>query len=212
MCGGFIVAYSASKISSDTSKIRQLAMHVLYSIGRVFSYAIIGAIFGTMGSVFLPSKISHGFLLWIAAILMLVTALALSGKFAWLNNLEFPLARLSFVQSLFRKTIKSTSLHSFFALGVLNGFLPCGLVYFFAASAAASASAMYGALIMVVFGLSTIPALSIFGFFVGLAKNTSFRTFMINVASVVIIFYSCYLSYKGYLFIFDPVYTSLKCH
>lgn len=87
---------------------------------------------------------------------------------------------------------------SFYGLGVLNGFLPCGLVYFFLASAAASGSALWGAVIMLIFGLSTVPALLGLGFMVGFLHGNGLRETMIKLASFIVIAYGIYMAYLGY--------------
>jgi len=69
----------------------------------------------------------------------------------------------------------SKSLNSFYILGLLNGLLPCGLVYFFAVSAASTGSAVWGAVVMLIFGLSTIPALFSLGVFTSYFTETNFQ-------------------------------------
>jgi sulfite exporter TauE/SafE len=96
-------------------------------------------------------------------------------------------------------------------LGMLNGLSPCGLVYFFAITAASTASALYGGLVMFIFGLSTIPALFSLGFFVGLFNNTSFRNIMIKIASVSVILFGIYTAYQGYIYIKYPQKTVSEC-
>jgi sulfite exporter TauE/SafE len=100
-------------------------------------------------------------------------------------------------QKSFKKLIASNSLTSFYLLGMLNGLLPCGFVYFFAITAASTGSVIYGALVMLIFGLSTIPALFSLGFFVGLFKQSEFRNLMIKLASIAVILYGIYIIYLG---------------
>jgi len=81
---------------------------------------------------------------------------------------------------------------------VLNGFLPCGLVYFFLAAAATSGSFLGGGLIMALFGLATMPAMLGLGFVVGFLKGSGFREVMIKIASLIIMGYGIYMAYLGY--------------
>ena len=97
-------------------------------------------------------------------------------------------------------------------LGLLNGLLPCGLVYFFAIAAASTADPLYGALVMAVFGLSTIPALFSLGFFVGLFKQTKIRDTMIKLSAISVILYGCYTIYNGYDYVVSSDRTLLQCH
>jgi len=211
MCGGFIVAYTAAKIDASRSKSYQFLCHLLYNLGRIISYTIIGIFFGLLGSIFVFNHISMGLLNLIIGIFMVVMGFSLMGKIKFLTSIEVSLAGSSIVKKLFSKLIHSKSLPSFFFLGMLNGFLPCGLVYFFAASAASTGSPFWGGVVMLVFGLSTIPVLLGLGFVVGSLKSSSFRQTMIQIASFVIIAFGIYMIYKGYWFITDPNATFHDC-
>ena len=212
MCGGFVIAYSTAKIDSSYSKAHQIIAHLAYNFGRVFSYMIIGAIFGLLGSILLISKTTHGTLYIIVGLFMILMAISLSGNLRFLTSIEMSLTKYRFFKEIFSKLIHSKSLSSFFFLGMLNGFLPCGLVYFFAASAAATGSPFWGAVVMLIFGLSTIPTLFGLGTVAGFLKSSNFRSLMIKLASVVIAFYGAYIIYKGYWFITDPNASIHTCH
>jgi len=121
------------------------------------------------------------------------------GKIRFLTSLESSLATRPFVKKIFQTLMYSKKIYSFYGLGMLNGFLPCGLVYFFAVSAAASGSVFWGGIIMLIFGLTTIPSLLGFGFIIGFLRSGNLRETMIKVASIVIILYGIYISYLGYM-------------
>ncbi len=199
MCGGFIVAYSSSKIDAKSSKIRQLISHLFYSLGRITSYVLIGMLSGFLGSVVAFSKTSMGYFYFFIGIFMILMGFSLMGKIRFLTSLESSLATNSLTKKIFSYLIHSKNIYSFYGLGMLNGFLPCGLVYFFAVSAAASGSVLWGGVTMLIFGLSTMPALLGFGYIVGFLKGYSFREVMIKLASVIIILYGIYMSYLGYM-------------
>ena len=95
---------------------------------------------------------------------------------------------------------------------MLNGLLPCGFVYFFAITAASTADPLYGALVMVVFGISTVPALFSLGFFVGLFKQSGLRNIMMKLAAISVILYGSYTIYNGYDYLVTPERTILECH
>jgi len=84
-------------------------------------------------------------------------------------------------------------------------------VYFFAVTAASTGSAIWGAVVMLIFGLSTIPALFSLGVFTSYFKETNFRKTMMNLASIVVIIYGFYTIYRGYDFIKNPNKTLLNC-
>jgi len=211
MCGGIIIAYSSTKIDDDWNKQKQGLAHILYSAGRIFTYVILGAIFGFIGGVAMFNNLANGILLSIAGVFMVLTGLSLSGQIKFLTLVEHSVSKSGWYQKQFRQLLQTKSLSSFFILGMLNGLLPCGLVYFFAVTAASTASPFYGAMVMLIFGLSTVPALFSLGFFVGLFKNSGFRNTMIRLASVSVILFGIYTLYQGYQYIKYPEKTIHQC-
>ena len=212
MCGGIVVAYSTIKIDPKSSKLSQSAAHLLYSLGRVLTYSILGAIFGALGGVVLFSNMANGVLLIVAGIAMILAGLSLMGKIKFLTIIEHSFSSSSVYKKAFKSILNSKSNSSFFILGMLNGLLPCGFVYFFAITAASTADPVYGALVMAIFGMSTIPAMFGVGFLSSLASATSFRNMMMSLSSVAVILYGTFTIYNGYEYINNPLKTLRDCH
>ncbi|WP_321778075.1 sulfite exporter TauE/SafE family protein [Sulfurimonas sp.] len=212
MCGGIVLAYSTIKIEPQSSKVTKSVAHLLYSFGRVFTYSILGAIFGAIGGVVTFSNNANGALLIFAGIAMVLAGLSLMGKIKFLTLIEHSFSSSSIYKNAFKSVLNSKSNLSFFLLGMLNGLLPCGFVYFFAITAASTASPVYGALVMVVFGVSTIPAMFGLGFLTSLTSATSFRKMMMSLASIAVIIYGVYTIYNGYDYINRPEKTLTECH
>ena len=204
MCGGFVLAYTAAKVDAEWSSTHQMIAHLLYSLGRVTSYMIIGAIFGYVGQKVGFDMTAKGALFIIVGILMLFIGLSLIGKIKFLNSIESSIAQSSRFGKLFRMVIHSRSLPSFYFMGILNGFIPCGLVYFFATAAIVAGSALKGAIVMGVFGVATIPAMLGVGIFSSLIKGSSSRQLVIKIAAVIIMLFGLFTSYKGYMMISHP--------
>jgi uncharacterized protein len=203
MCGGFIFAYSSTKIDGSMSKGAQLIRHSAYNAGRVSSYMILGMVFGGIGSLFLVTMEFHGALFILAGALMIITALGMFGLSSLLHAFERSFSNFSLFKTLFSRLIKSKSVGSFFALGVMNGFFPCGFVFFFAAKAASSASIINGGLIMAAFGLATVPALLALGQSVSFFKEIAFRQTMNRIAALAILIYGLFTVYYGLAYFFD---------
>jgi len=212
MCGGFVIAYTTAKIDPNLSKTKEYLAHLIYNLGRITSYILIGAFFGFLGAILLISTTTQGILYILVGIFMILMGLSLSGNLRFLTSIEVSFAKFQFFKKLFSKLIHSKTLFSFFLLGMLNGFLPCGLVYFFAASAAATASPFWGGVVMLIFGLSTLPVMFGLGTIAGFFKSLEFRVVMVKVASIVIALYGVYILYKGFWFIFDPSASIHTCH
>ena len=100
--------------------------------------------------------------------------------------------------------MRSKSLLSFFSLGMLNGIIPCGLVYSFAIIAASTASPIWGGVIMLIFGLSTIPTLFFLGTVTKFLQKGSTRKVMMRISAFLVIAYGVFTLYKGYNFIRHP--------
>jgi len=212
MCGGIVIAYSSTKVQTQWSKSQQSAAHLLYSFGRILTYSILGAVFGYLGGVATFSNTANGILWLVAGTAMLLTGLSLLGKIKFLTLIEHSFSKSTWYQENFRALLKSQTFFSFFLLGMLNGLLPCGFVYFFAITAASTANPLYGAMVMAIFGLSTVPALFSLGFFVGLFKQSGLRNIMIKLAAISVILYGSYTIYNGYDYLVSPDRTILECH
>jgi len=211
MCGGIVIAYSSTKIDPKWHKLYQGAAHLTYSLGRITTYMIIGAVFGAIGGVASFSGTAIAVLTILAGIFMILAGLSIAGKLQFLTLLEHSFSRSKWYQQTFRTILKTQSLYSFYLLGLLNGLLPCGLVYFFAVTAASTGSAFWGAFVMLIFGLSTVPALMGLGFFTSIFTHTQLRKTMMNLAAIVVVLFGLYTIYRGYDFVQHPEKSLLNC-
>jgi sulfite exporter TauE/SafE len=157
MCGG--IAVSAGSYSAATPGARgRFLGAALYHAGKTSGYVFLGAIAGHVGAL----AVSAGPVRWIQGALSIlaglaivavgVEALGLARPFRFLERI--PMARL------FRPVAGAASRsRSSLAMGLVNGFLPCPVVYAFVAQAVARANAPEGALVMLALGLGTAPPL-----------------------------------------------------
>ena len=212
MCGGIVVAYSSTKIGHDWSKLKQSISHLLYSFGRITTYVILGALFGFVGGVVTFDNMTSGILLLSTGFIMILIGLSLSGKFKFITNIEHSISKSKLYRSTFKSLVGSNTLSSFYLLGMLNGILPCGFVYVFAITAASTGSVFWGAFVMLIFGLSTLPAMFSLGFFVSVFKQIALRNLFIKLASILVIGFGLYIMYSGYEYITDPNKSILSCH
>lgn len=204
MCGGIVIAYSSSKIDTKKPWLSQSISHLAYNFGRVTTYTILGVIFGLLGKATAFTPTTKGVLFIITGILMVFAGLSLVGKLGFLNAIEVSVSNKSWFQKLFRKLMTTKSLGSFFALGMLNGIIPCGLVYSFAIIAASTASPLWGGIVMAVFGLSTIPTLFLLGSVTKILQKGTTRKIMMKISAFLVIAYGVFTLYKGYNFVIHP--------
>lgn len=221
MCGGFIVTYTTAKIKPEHSRFSQATYHLLYNFGRVVTYTLLGAVFGAFGSLWEATPLTRAIMFLVAGVMMLLMGLSFAGKLKFLNSIEVPISNYSWFKKLFTAQISSATPRSFFILGMLNGIIPCGLVYAMLVTAVTTESALYGALVMFIFGIFTTPALFSFAYIIGLFSQNRFRSIMIQVAALTLMLFGSWTLYKSYLqfdfFINAPKVTqelqesSMKC-
>jgi len=207
MCGGIVVAYSSTKIEQKDSFTKQTIQHLAYNFGRVTTYTILGAMFGLLGRAIAFTPTTKGILFLLTGTLMILAGLSLIGGIKFLNSAEWSVSSHKWYQNMFRKLISSKTLNSFFMLGMLNGIIPCGLVYSFAIFAASTANPLWGAIVMATFGLATIPALFFLGSVTKFLQKGTLRGTMMKLASLLVIFYGLFTLYKGYNFVAHPKQT-----
>ena len=160
MCGGIVGALSIGGPARP-------ALHLAYNAGRILSYGLAGALAGGLGgaSLVLGGQLPLRLALFVLANLMLIAlglylmgvtrALAFSERFGqrlWRH-----------VQPLSRRYLPARHVAQAFPLGLLWGWLPCGLVYSALITALTSGSALHGAGLMLAFGAGTLPNLLLAG-------------------------------------------------
>lgn len=160
MCGGIVGALSMGAGSRPE-------LHLAYNFGRITSYALAGAIAGALGgaSLALSDQLPLRIILYVMANLMLVALglylMGITRALAFSERLGQKLWR--HVQPLTRRFLPARTVAQAFPLGLLWGWLPCGLVYSALVTALTSGSALHGAGMMLAFGLGTLPNLLLAG-------------------------------------------------
>ncbi len=167
MCGPIVLSYSLPLGSRKFSE--QILAHFSYNAGRILTYSVLGAVAGLFGGTvgFIGqlagyeniAAIAAGVLMIFAGILML--DLVPSKRLQKFNPLLYTSRFLKPVGS----RISSTSIGNKFSLGLLLGFMPCGLIYAALLKSMATGTVFAGALTMTAFGLGTAASLLAIGIF-----------------------------------------------
>lgn len=167
MCGGIVSALSLQSAGSTASAGSAWSVLLAYNVGRIASYGVAGAVVGAIGGFgrlfdnWLPVQL----VLYVAANLMMVAlGLYLTGltrALAFVERLGQWLWRR--VQPATRRFVPVRGVAQALPLGMLWGWLPCGLVYGAMSMALLSGSAWRGAATMLAFGLGTLPNLMLAG-------------------------------------------------
>lgn len=168
MCGS-IVGILTAQLPKPTSSGAHWPFHLAYNGGRLASYMAAGALAGAVGQagLLLRDTVPVQHLLFMLSSLMLVAlGLYLAGIWGMVRRIERVGSMLwRRIQPLAQGLLPVTTPARALLLGALWGWLPCGLVYSVLVSALASGNAQSGALIMLAFGLGTLPNLLAIGLF-----------------------------------------------
>jgi sulfite exporter TauE/SafE len=192
MCGG-VVAVTCSALP-PARRGRPLAQipHVLaYNAGRILSYAAAGAAAGALGALFVGfgpvERLRLGLRLAASAAMLAVglSVSGLTGPLRWAERMGEPVWRR--VAPLARRLVPVRSPGHALALGLLWGWMPCGLVYAALAAAATSGAPGAGALTMAAFGVGTLPTLVTMGTAAALVARAARARLVRRMAGLTIV-------------------------
>lgn len=167
MCGPISFA-----LSQDKGK-QLLVKRMVYNIGRITTYTLMGCIFGLLGMSFSMAGMQQWVSLALGIIIILYLILP-SKYFLFLERFSFTRNANIWIKLRFANLFKNKTFSGQYMIGVLNGLLPCGLVYVALAAAIASGSYWKGMLNMAMFGFGTLPLMFIFSLTSNFV-NISFR-------------------------------------
>ncbi len=165
MCGGLS---SALGLNAGTNKATSLInpQILAYNLGRILSYSVAGIIVGSIGFWLSKNLSSLVILRYMAAVMLILMGLYL-GK--WFNGIIYTekLGKVlwPFIQPLSKRFIPVKNTKDALLVGMVWGWLPCGLVYSALIWASLESSVSGSMLIMMSFGMGTLPAMLATGIF-----------------------------------------------
>ena len=155
MCGPIAMMLPVDR-NNQAKKVTQI---ITYHIGRLSAYATIGFVFGLLGKGFFLAGIQQNLSIFIG-IAMILVVLIPEKVFAKYNFSKPVFKLISKIKTALGSQFRNKSYKSLFTIGLLNGFLPCGMVYVALFGAIAMQSESLGVLYMILFGLGTVPMMS----------------------------------------------------
>lgn len=209
MCGGFVVGL-VKPGQAGPSALRLSVYHA----GKFFTYVFIGGVAGAAGAALLGSPVLRAAQFAFAALagaLIVVVGLQTLGLLPGQNLVNRIASRLwlgPFLGPFFKTFRRRESLDGAFFLGLFNGFLPCGLVYTFALTAAGAGSPGSALLVMTAFGLGTIPMLLAVAWGgAALSGQRSLRPLFTRVSGALVILLGTLTALRGL-----PMFPALAAH
>ncbi|MCF8259714.1 MAG: sulfite exporter TauE/SafE family protein [Melioribacteraceae bacterium] len=187
MCGPIALALP----SSSNNQLRLILERTLYNLGRIITYSFFGFLFGFFGKhiVLFGFQQNLSITLGILILVGLFTPRSLKNRFLNLGPIKLFNDNLKL---LFGKMMRSNSSKSFLAIGILNGFLPCGLVYVGIAGSMNTGDPIQGALFMAAFGFGTFPmmfAASMLGKFVNMEIKRKINRLIPTFAAILAVLF-----------------------
>lgn len=152
MCGPIALALPAF----GNTRFKIVLGRILYNLGRIVTYSIMGMLFGLFGS----RLVLYGFqqdlsiALGTAIIIYLLVPRRIKAKF---TDTFIYKKIISFIRTNYGALTSKRSINSLFTIGLLNGLLPCGFVYVGIAGATSTGDWITGSIYMALFGLGTFP-------------------------------------------------------
>ncbi len=194
-CVGMCGPLALSLPLSNNSLWAKFAGAFIYNLGRIFTYGLFGMLFGAIGK----TAAFFGFQQWLSVILGLIIILfvVLPHKFNAASQQNSVIAKaLQYLRSSIGKLFLKRGYNSLFTIGLLNGLLPCGMVYMAGAAATATGSTTNAVLCMVFFGAGTLPVMWSLAFF-GNYISISFRKKIKKVYPYMVAVMACLLIVRG---------------
>lgn len=184
MCGPIAMALPGL----NRSRREWIFGRVLYNLGRVVTYGLMGFILGFFGFGFSLIGLQQ----WVsilAGVILLLNVVLPSSVTSGLLHAK-PINLPDFFKTPFRNLINNGSMASLFMIGILNGLLPCGFVYLALVGAVGMANPIESSFFMILFGLGTVPVMftvSIMTGFLTVERRAKLSTIFPYITAVVAI-------------------------
>ncbi|HEX2926822.1 MAG TPA: sulfite exporter TauE/SafE family protein [Ruminiclostridium sp.] len=192
MCGGINLSVCVQyKASDGGSKLDKLKPSILYNLGRVISYTIVGGIVGGIGSVVSFSGTAKGIVAIISGVFMVIMGINMLNIFPALRKLNPRMPKI-----FARKVHENSGNHGPLVVGLLNGLMPCGPLQAMQIYALGTGSAMAGALSMLLFSLGTVPLMFGFGA-ISSFLSSKFTHRMMKVSAVLVLILGIIMLNRG---------------
>ena len=193
LVGGLVLSMSKQWIemySERSSILKKFQPHLMFNIGRIISYAVLGGVIGAIGGKLQISLTFTSVLIVAVSVMMLFLALQMLGVKAF-RRFQFTMPK--FITRHIADETKFQGKYMPFLMGALTFFLPCGFTITAQGLALISGGAMQGALIMFFFALGTAPALLAIGLSaVKFSKKPHLSYKFLKVAGVLVLFFALY--------------------
>lgn len=181
MCGGFVVSYTTKHVQEGTKTYKS---HLVYGLGKIVSYTIIGAAFGLLGSIIMFTPLMRGVAGILAGLFLILFGLKMLNIIPALRKIQFKTPK--FITRFVGK--KSQKYSSPLIIGLLNGLMiACGPLQAIYIMAAGTGRIIEGAKLLFIFALGTLPVMLSFGYITSFISSKATHKILKVSGAVVII-------------------------
>ncbi|HAN21639.1 MAG TPA: heavy metal transporter [Clostridiales bacterium] len=194
MCGGINLSQCVPQKALENkngNKVSTLRPSLLYNMGRVISYTVVGGIVGAIGSVFTFSGTARGFVQIAAGIFMIIMGINMLNIFPWLRKFSPRMPKI-FANKINEQKQNKGPLY----VGLLNGLMPCGPLQAMQIYALSTGSPVKGAVSMFLFSLGTVPLMFGLGALSSLLSK-KFTSKMMTVSAALVVVLGIFMFNSG---------------
>ena len=197
MCGPIAMMLPVDR----TNQAKKTLQIFTYHLGRLSAYGTIGFLFGLLGKGFSIAGIQQELSIFLGVAMIIIVLVP--ERFFMNYNFSRPIFTvISKIKTSLGSQFKNKSYQSLFTIGVLNGFLPCGMVYAALAGAISTTNSIEGGLFMAFFGLGTLPLL--------LTATVAGRSFSFSIRSKMKVVQPILLTLAGLLLLQRGLHLDLS--
>ena len=194
-CGGMCGPIALSLPTANMPKWQYVMGRIFYNVGRVITYVLLGGLLGLFGKGLSLAGIQQGLSIALGVGILLMVLFSYNPDMLFQKIPAFRKLQGILIRQ-FQRILRNPSLPSMFLVGILNGLLPCGVVYIALTGALATGSALLGMGYMALFGLGTLPmmlAISLAGSVISISLKNTLR----KLTPAVMIFFAVLLILRG---------------
>ena len=203
MCGGIVSALTFGLPRDKRTRLGAMfPFQLAYNLGRIGSYVIAGALMGGLGFLLaqvLPVYYAQKVLFVFAGLFMIALGLYLAGWWFGLTRLEQAGGWFwQWLEPLGKRLMPVRTAGQAFVLGLVWGWIPCGLVYSVLVLAVSAGGVLTGAALMLAFGLGTLPNLLLMGLVAGGLARWSRRAWVRQGAGVMVMLFGVFTLWQAF--------------
>ncbi len=194
MCGGISLSQCIQRDSGTSARLNKFTAirpSLLYNLGRVISYTVIGGIIGALGSVVSFSGTMKGIVQILAGLFMVIMGLNMLNIFPWLRKFNPRMPKI-FAKKIYAQRRSNSP----FYIGLLNGLMPCGPLQAMQLYALSTGSPVKGAISMFLFSVGTVPLMFAFGALSSFL-NKKFTGKMMTASAVLVMVLGVFMFSSG---------------